>query len=107
MFLTVIGNTMFEMLVGLEVSNNDVYDQYRTAMKPILQQFGGEFGYDFKIAEVLKNEADANINRVFTIRFPTAEHMDNFFSNQEYLAIKQEFFEASVAHTHIIASYEK
>jgi uncharacterized protein (DUF1330 family) len=74
---------MFEMLVGLEVSNNDIYDQYRAAMTPILNRFGGEFGYDFKVSEVLKSEDNEEINRVFIIRISDEQSKDAFFNNDE------------------------
>jgi len=95
-----------EMLVGLEVINADVYEQYREAMKPILLEHGGEFGYDFTISKVLKSQTSDSINRLFTIRFMDAKNRDAFFSNPQYLLIKQEFFSTSVASTTIISDYE-
>ncbi|WP_394246799.1 DUF1330 domain-containing protein [Vibrio profundi] len=98
---------MFEMLVGLEVSDNKIYAQYRAAMKPILARYEGGFGYDFVISEVLLSEVDTPINRVFTIRFPTQSSADDFFGNEEYQAVKEQFFVKSVSHITIIASYHK
>lgn len=98
---------MYEMLVGLEVIDNEEYKAYRTAMKPILEVYGGSFGYDFKVSEVLQSETDEKINRVFTIRFPDKSAMNDFFSDPEYLAVKSKYFEPSVRSTTIIASYEK
>jgi uncharacterized protein (DUF1330 family) len=73
---------MIEMLVGLYVTNDSDYSKYREGMTPILQSMAGGFGYDFKIAEVLKNESGNKINRVFTIYFPNEEKMNSFFSDQ-------------------------
>ncbi len=98
---------LFEMLVGLEVSDDKAYQVYRNAMKPILIAYGGSFGYDFKIAEVLLSEVDESINRVFTIRFPDEGVMNKFFSDSDYLKVKSEHFESSVSSTTIIASYQK
>jgi len=98
---------LFEMLVGLEVSDDRAYQDYRSAMKPILTKFGGSFGYDFKVSEVLLSEVDENINRVFTIRFPDEDMMNKFFSDPDYLKVKSEYFESSVSSTTIIASYQK
>jgi uncharacterized protein (DUF1330 family) len=98
---------MFEMLVGLAVTDSDIYEQYRSAMKPILAQYSGDFGYDFRVAEVLKSPTDAAINRVFTINFPSEAHMNDFFSDEGYLEVKQAYFTRSVANTSIIASYDK
>ncbi|GAA5442841.1 hypothetical protein Misp06_01016 [Microbulbifer sp. NBRC 101763] len=98
---------MYEMLVGLEVSNDDIYQAYRDAMTPILEAYDGSFGYDFRVSEVLKSESSLEINRVFTIRFPTEEMMSKFFSDPEYRTIKEKYFELSVQSTTIIAGYEK
>ena len=83
----------FEKLVGLNVLDDEAYESYRKAMKPILHRHGGGFGYDFKIAEVLKSPTEAPINRVFTISFPDEDSMNSFFSNDAYLKIKQKYFE--------------
>jgi len=68
-----------EMLVGLFVTDDVSCQQYREKMMPILKTYEGGFGYDFKVAEVLKGEVDTPINRVFTIYFENNEAMDNFF----------------------------
>ncbi|AZZ98622.1 DUF1330 domain-containing protein [Pseudoalteromonas sp. R3] len=98
---------MYEYLVGLEVSDDEVYSQYRAAMMPILVRYRGGFGFDFIVSEVLKSETDKPINRVFTIYFPSKEVADEFFSDPDYLEVKARYFEASVAHTSIISGYEK
>ena len=98
---------MFEMLVALDVADDSSYAKYRQAMKPILNQFGGAFGYDFTIEQVLLSQVDEAINRVFTINFPDKQAMESFFSDESYLAVKSEFFSNSVNSTTIIASYEK
>ena len=95
------------MLVGLNVVYDEAYQSYRDEMMPILKRYGGGFGYDFRVSEVLKSETDAPINRVFTIYFPSKDSMDSFFSNDQYLKIKQQYFEKSVADTTVIATYER
>ncbi len=97
---------MVEMLVGLDVSNNEIYAEYRQAMKPILTQYGGAFGYDFVVSKVLLAQVTEPINRVFTINFPNESAMNSFFSDPEYLQVKDQYFTRSVRHTTIIASYE-
>ncbi len=98
---------MFEFLVGLNVSDKNVYTQYREAMMPILQSYNGRFGYDFVVSEVLRSEVDVPINRVFTIQFPSCEVADAFFADSEYVKVKARYFDDSVAHTTIISRYEK
>lgn len=95
-----------ELLVGLELKDPALYAEYRRAMTPLLNQHQGDFGYDFVVQQTLKPEG-CLINRVFTIHFATHQLMDSFFSHPEYLQIKARFFEKSVIHTHILASYEK
>lgn len=98
---------MIETLVGLNVTNDEDYTNYRKGMTPLLTAIGGSFGYDLKIAEVLKSETENKINRVFTIQFPDKEKMDSFFSDPEYKKIKEQYFEGAVESTTIMASYER
>jgi uncharacterized protein (DUF1330 family) len=97
----------YEMLVGLNVLDDQMYQEYRNAMRPILEAYGGGFSYDFKVSEVLLSEANSEINRVFTINFPDNGKMEGFFSNPEYIKVKETYFEASVGSTVIISSHEK
>ncbi len=95
-----------ELVIALQVKDDKLYDKYREKMLPILEQFGGGFGYDFKIANVLKSEVNKPINRVFTIYFKNEKMMDAFFSNEDYLNIKKIYFENSVSSVVEIARYE-
>lgn len=97
----------YEILVGLDVLDEAKYEAYRAAMKPILKSYHGCFGYDFKVSEVLIAQDDKNINRVFTLNFKNKNAMDEFFSNAQYLQIKDKYFEKSVGDVTIISSYEK
>ena len=97
----------FQRVVGLYVTDEDMYTKYREAMLPILETFGGGFSYDFKVSEVLKSEVEEKINRVFIIYFKNEESMNLFFSNEKYLEIKQKYFLPSVANATEIARYEK
>lgn len=96
-----------EYLIALYVTDDEMYKKYRRAMFPLLQKYGGGFGYDFKIAEVLKSEVDKPINRVFTIYFKDEKSKKGFFLNEEYLTIKKRFFEKSVSSVTEIAKYKK
>ena len=96
-----------ERLVALQVTKDDQYSKYREKMTPILKEHNGDFGYDFKIEEVLKSEINKPINRVFTIKFKSEFDMESFFSNKEYLKIKEAYFVASVSSVIEIAKYER
>ncbi len=93
-------------LVGLQIVDEEGYQTYRDQMMPFLERFGGGFDYDFTVSNVLKSKTNAPINRVFTISFPDQDSKDSFFSNSEYLKIRQRHFEKSVTNTTILATYE-
>lgn len=97
----------FERIMGIEVTNEDEYQLYRENMMPILHSFGGSFGFDFKINEVLKSKTDNAINRVFTLDFPSKQVMEAFFTNDEYLAVKEKYFLNSVNSVTTISMHEK
>lgn len=97
----------FERIMGIEVTNEDEYQLYRENMIPILHSFGGSFGFDFKINEVLKSKTDNAINRVFTLDFPSKQVMEAFFTNDEYLAVKEKYFLNSVNSVTTISMHEK
>lgn len=98
---------IYEILVALNVLDDLKYDDYRTAMKPILSDHEGHFGYDFKVSDVLISEGNTDIKRVFTINFSCKNKMESFFSDAQYLAVKEKYFVASVGSATIISSYEK
>ena len=97
----------FERIIGVHVSDDQEYQKYRDAMEPILHSFGGSFGFDFKIAAVLRSKTTDPINRVFTIEFPSQQVMEAFFSNPEYLEVKHKHFDRSVKSRTEIAMYER
>ena len=87
----------YESLVGLKVTDQAGYQRYRDGMTPILAEYGGSFAYDFHIAETLQAENDADINRVFLIRFPDKQKLDAFFADDRYKAVRAEHFDSAVA----------
>ena len=97
----------FEMLVGLEVTDEAKYQQYRDQMTPLLHARGGEFRYDFRIATVLKSEANHPINRVFILAFPNRATRDEFFASEKYLAVRGAFFDSAVKGRTILSEFER
>lgn len=95
----------YEMLLGLHVGDPEQYQNYRNAMQPLLEQHGGGFRYDFWVNETLAAETSNEINRVFVIYFADKAQKNAFFSNTEYLAVKQKFFKTSVTATTVISEY--
>ncbi len=95
------------MMVGLQIKNDQMYSDYRQAMKPLLEKASGGFRYDFKVSETLKNQEGRPINRVFAIYFGSKKLSDEFFSDPEYVEIKSQYFEGAVEATTIISDYER
>ena len=96
----------YERIMGLDVIDDQGYKAYRAAMMPILQSFGGAFGFDFRVSEVLLSKTEDKINRLCTIAFPSQKHMDDFFADPEYLAVKAKYFDVSVNSKTIISTHE-
>ncbi|MCC4834336.1 MULTISPECIES: DUF1330 domain-containing protein [unclassified Shewanella] len=96
----------FQRIMALHVHDELEYQAYRDAMLPILHFYGGDFGYDFAVSEVLKSKTNSQINRVFTIDFPSEEVMNAFFSDESYLSVKQRHFNASVTSSTVIGLHE-
>jgi uncharacterized protein (DUF1330 family) len=96
----------FERIMGLHVIDDEEYQKYREAMEPILKSIGGSFGFDFKISEVLRSKTEDEINRVFTIEFPSKIDMDKFFSRPDYLEIKNKYFVNAVKSITDISMHE-
>jgi uncharacterized protein (DUF1330 family) len=90
------------MLVGLWVSDPEGYRRYRAAMAPVLARFGGAFGYDFVVSEVLRSEVETPINRVFTLVFPDRRAREGFFADPEYVEARATHFAPSVSHVAIL-----
>jgi len=67
----------FDEVVGLQVTDEAGYARYRQGMLPILEEYGGSFRDDFRIAEHLRSEASHPINRLFLIAFPDREQRDS------------------------------
>lgn len=97
----------YERIMGLNVIDDIEYQKYRDAMIPILTTYGGAFGFDFKVAEVLKSKTEAPINRVFTIDFPDEATMNAFFNDPGYLEAKAQHLDHSVNARTIISLHEK
>jgi uncharacterized protein (DUF1330 family) len=95
----------FVRLMGLEVVDTERYRAYRAGMTPILVRYGGGFGYDLVVSEVLKSESTKPINRVFTIFFPSRDAAERFFADPEYLRVRKELFEPSVKAVTMLASF--
>ena len=100
----------YEIVMGIHVSDDEVYAEYRKAMMSILERYGGAFRWDFEVSGVLitPSESDrdgASINRLFVIRFPDRAARERFFADPGYAEVKKRYFDRSVTFKSIIAEY--
>ncbi len=103
--LRMVADSTHTLLVGLVVADPEGYRRYREAMTPILERFGGRFGYDFVVSEVLRSEVDQPINRVFTLVFPNRAASVGFFGDPHYQEVRALHFVPAVRHATIIAEF--
>jgi len=75
----------YDRIMGIEVIDEPMYQDYREAMNPLLKSVGGDFGFDFRVSEVLKSKTSDTINRVLSIEFPSEEDMNKFYNLPQYL----------------------
>lgn len=75
-------------------------------MRPILSKYGGDFRYDFWIAETLRSESSKPIHRLFALVFPSRESKEAFFADPEYKVVKEKYFTPSVASVTTLAEFE-
>jgi uncharacterized protein (DUF1330 family) len=96
----------YEMAVGLLVVDQESYSQYRKEMRPLLEDAGGAFRYDFEVARVLRSEdGGAEINRAFVLHFPSKSSKERFFADPRYIEIRRRFFDPAVKARVLIAEY--
>lgn len=94
-----------EILVGVNVVDPAGYTEYRARMSPLLATYGGSFQLDVQVADVLRSPGDQPFNRLFTIRFPSDERRQAFFSDPAYLEVRRHLFEPSVSAATQFAKY--
>ncbi len=92
----------YEILVGLNVVDDELYNAYRRGMTPILEKYQGSFRFDFIVQKTLKSELSQPINRVFIIHFSDVKGKDEFFKDPDYLKVKKEFYFSAVKDTAIL-----
>jgi uncharacterized protein (DUF1330 family) len=74
-------------------------------MAPLLEKHGGRFVLDVRVAEILRASSPVAFNRLFTLRFPSAQAAQAFFADPAYLAVRARWFEPSVAEVVRLGDY--
>jgi len=87
---------VFEMWVGITVTDETSYQRYRDEMGPFLEAYGGSFHVDVRVTDVLRAPKPVGFNRLFALRFPNRDARDGLFSDERYVAVRAEHFQGSV-----------
>lgn len=93
----------YDWIIGLNVIDAELYQQYRSEMTPLLEAAGGQFAYDFEIARTHRNASAHEINRLFVIRFPDRAACERYFQDSAYRAIRANYFERAVSGLTVLA----
>lgn len=93
----------YDRIIGLNVIDAALYRQYRAEMTPLLEAVGGQFAYDFDIAQTHRNASAHEINRVFVLRFPDRATCDRYFQDPAYLAVRANYFTRAVSGVTVLA----
>jgi uncharacterized protein (DUF1330 family) len=97
----------FTQLFGVQVDDRRRYAEYRARMTPLLQAHGGAFGLDLDVDRVHGAPQGAAMNRVFTIVFSSRAASSAFFADENYRAIRAEWFEPAVSQVSTLAEWSE
>ena len=73
------------LVVDTQLTNPDLYEQYKLKAKPIVEFYGGEYlARGGKLS--IKEDALWTPTRMVLIRFPSTEQAEKFYQSAEYQA---------------------
>lgn len=94
-------------MIGVNVLDNDKFDEYCHAIQPLLAIYDGRFCYDFKIPNNCIASRHQHINRVFAVQFSSKDHMNAFFADREYLKTRGRHILKSIGGEQFVFGFEK
>jgi len=75
------------LIVEVEVHNKDAYEDYKKAVKPLLETAGGEILAQDRNIEVLKG--DWHPSRITIFKWPSKEAAEHFLASEQYQPLKK------------------
>jgi len=96
----------YHVLVGLNVLDDTSFEEFNSAITPMLCRYDGEFGYDFDVPSALLASKYRKINHVYTLCFASKIKMEEFFRDKDYLMIRGRHVLKSFRPEQIIFGYE-
>jgi uncharacterized protein (DUF1330 family) len=73
------------LIADIEVTNQDMFDEYRKVVPATIEKYGGEYIIRGGAAEAL--EGDWNPNRVVVLKFESLERAKEWYNSDEYQSI--------------------
>lgn len=75
------------MIVQMEVTDPERYEQYKAAVPDVIAQYGGQYLVRGGEVEVLEGSHDGK--RLVVFEFPSMERIRAFFDSPEYAPVKK------------------
>jgi uncharacterized protein (DUF1330 family) len=75
------------LIADIDVTDDDVYKDYRSANPDIVNKFGGRYVALGGMVKVL--EGDWHPNRTVIIEFPDMESLEAFYTCDEYVKLRE------------------
>lgn len=97
----------YQVLIGLNVLDDTSFEEFHSAIKPMLCRYDGEFGYDFDVPSALLTSQYRKINHIYTLSFASKKKMKGFFADKDYLMIRGRHILKSFRPEQIIFGYEQ
>jgi uncharacterized protein (DUF1330 family) len=86
------------LIVDLKIKDPAAWEAYKSAVSAVIHKHGGEYLIRGGALQVL--EGDWQPNRVVVLRFPDGQALDAFWTDPEYLPLKE--LRHRVAHSNIV-----
>ena len=74
------------VLVDIEVTDQETYDDYRRQVPPLVEKYGGKYLVRGGNLEIL--EGDWLPKRLIVLEFPSVEKAKEFYGSEEYRPLK-------------------
>ena len=94
------------VVLGLSVTNQEMYQEYREKLDPVLKEVGAKVILDVEVGNVRINPTETNFNRLIFIKFNNAESMKLLNEHPTYLSLKNSLFVPSVKQTVPLAKFD-
>lgn len=76
---------METLIIALKINDQEAYDRYREALRPLMQRSGVKVAKEYLVGEALHSQApDESVNRVAMFSFTDAGTKAAFFSDPDY-----------------------